>query len=137
MSDILLFLLKVKNAVPSCKNLGMFHRIRLFISLCLFCGFLAAVQAQELTAQQKERQNWQKNKPPRLFVYDSSYVASLKAERENFLRTKALIDCLKISDKKREKLIRDLYRHKRSKRLNKILLATTTFVNEPDRDPEQ
>ncbi|MDH3699291.1 MAG: hypothetical protein OER83_07470 [Flavobacteriaceae bacterium] len=114
----------------------MFHGIRLFVGLCLFCSFTAGVQAQELTAQQKERQA-EINKTPRLFVYDSTYLISLQAERENFLRTKALIDCLKISDKKREKLIRDLYRHKRSKRLNKILLATTTFVNEPDRDPEQ
>ncbi|MBT8234622.1 MAG: hypothetical protein KJO04_00380 [Bacteroidia bacterium] len=98
-----------------------------------YLGFAPATQGQ--TAQQKERQA-EKISEPRLFVYDTTYLASVQAEREEFLRQKILIDCLDISDKKREKLIRDLYKHKRSKRLNKILLTATTFEEEVEVTPE-
>ena len=112
--------------------------IRILVVLCLYLGFGVELNAQELTAQQKERQAEQVNSKPRLFIYDTTYLASVQAERAEFLRQKILIDCLDISDKKREKLLRDLYRHKGSKRLNKILLATTTFEEEDDeaRDPD-
>ncbi|WP_297691094.1 hypothetical protein [uncultured Eudoraea sp.] len=108
---------------------------RILFILCLYLGFGAELNAQDLTAQQKERQA-EKDREPRLFVYDTTYLASVQAERAEILRQKILIDCLDISDKKRDKLLRDLYRHKRSKRLNKILLATTTYEEEAAHDPD-
>lgn len=136
-TDTRLFLLKVKNAVPSCKILRMNPCLRLLLVFGICLAFSVELHSQELTAQQKERQKEHINQSPRLFVYDSTYLVSLEAERENFLRTKVLLDCLDISDKKREKLLRDLYKHGRSKRLNKILLAATTFEDEPEaHDPE-
>ena len=40
---------------------------------------------------------------------------------------RALIDSLDISEGKRQKLIRDLYKNNGSKQLNKILLANNKF----------
>ncbi len=108
----------------------------IFILSFAICHLSFTPAAQGQTAQQKERQAEEVSEP-RLFVYDTTYLASVQAERAEFLRQKILIDCLDISDKKREKLIRDLYKHKRSKRLNKILLAATTFEEDDEaRDPE-
>jgi|GEM_PF-1667268 len=110
---------------------------RILFILCLYLGFGAGLHAQVVTAQQKERQAEKVNREPRLFVYDTTYLASVQAERAEILRQKILIDCLDISDKKREKLLRDLYKHKRSKRLNRILLVTTTFEEEAEHVPDK
>lgn len=111
----------------------------LYILSFVICYLSFAPMAFGQTAQQKERISEEVNIAPRLFVYDTMYLASIQKEREEFLQTKILIDCMDISDRKREKLLRDLYKHKRSKRLNKILLATTTFEGDsPDGgDPEE
>lgn len=90
------------------------------------------------TAQQQTRQNEEAQQGPVLFDYDSTYLAAIEAERAELLRKKTLIDSMDISNSLREKLIRDLYKAKPTKRLTKALLAATITKEEDlTGDPEQ
>ena len=102
--------------------------ILLILSFVICHLSFAPVLAQ--TAQQKALQEEQASMGPVLFEYDTTYIASVEAEREEFLIKKALIDSLDISTNLREKLIRDLYKAKPTKRLTKALLAATITKEE-------
>lgn len=106
--------------------------------LVLGLWYLGFAPAMAQTAQQKARQQEQAQKGPVLFDYDSTYLAALQTKREEFLAKKILIDSMDISDNFREKLIRDLYKAKPTKRLTKALLAATIEKEEElTGDPEQ
>ena len=99
--------------------------------------FAPALQAQ-VTQQQLALKEEQALKGPLLFEYDSTYLAARQAEREEFILKKALIDSMDISEKFRDKLIRDLYKAKPTKRLTKALLAATITKEEDlTGDPEK
>ena len=100
-------------------------------------GIMPTLHAQ-VSQQHKARMQEQAAKVPLLFDYDSTYLAAREAEREEFLRKKVLIDSMDISENYREKLIRDLYKAKPTKRLTKALLkATIAKEEELTGDPEQ
>lgn len=100
-------------------------------------GFSPALKAQA-TPQQQARQAEQASKGPLLFAYDSTYLDTEAAERVEFLRKKVLIDSMDISQNYREKLLRDLYKAKPTKRLTKALLAATIYEEDDlSGDPEQ
>ena len=108
----------------------------IFLVLGIWNLEFAAVWAQ--TAQQRALYQEEAQKGPVLFEYDSTYLASLETEREEFLRKKILIDSMDISEKFRDKLIRDLYKAKPTKRLTKALLAATITKEEDlTGDPEK
>ena len=112
------------------------HRIILTFAICHLSFFTCQLSFGQ-TAQQKARQQERAQEGPVLFDYDSTYLANQQAEREELLVKKALIDSLDISRSLREKLIRDLYKAKPTKRLTKALLAATITEEEDlTGDPE-
>ena len=62
-----------------------------------------------------------------LFKFEPDYLSAEEARRSEILLMRAMIDSLDISEGKRQKLIRDLYKNNGSKKLNKILLANNKF----------
>ena len=54
-------------------------------------------------------------------------MATKETRRSEILLIRAMIDSLDISEGKRKKLKRDLYKNNSSKKLNKILLANNKF----------
>lgn len=64
---------------------------------------------------------------PIMFKFEPDYLTAIEKRREEIAKTKSIIDTLDISENKRRKLLRDLYRNGLSKRLSKVLLATTEF----------
>ncbi len=69
---------------------------------------------------------------PKLFKFEPDYLAAKEAQRKEILLKRALIDSMDISEGRRQKLVRDLYRNKDSKRLTKILLANNKFEESED-----
>jgi len=98
--------------------------------LLLFLSFIICHLSFGQTAQKQARQHEQAHRGPILFDYDSTYLASLQTEREELLHKKTLIDSMDISSRLREKLLRDLYKAKPTKRLTKALLAATITKEE-------
>lgn len=99
--------------------------------LLVFCIGLCALSTTNLLAQQKPQKETEleteEEEGPMLFKFEPDYLAAEEARREEILLMRARIDSMDISEGKRQKLIRDLYRNKDSKRLAKILLANNKF----------
>ena len=92
---------------------------------------LCALSTNELLAQQKPQKEAklqeEEEEGPMLFKFEPDYLAVEEARRKEILLMRAMIDSLDISESKRQKLIRELYKNNGSRRLNKILLANNKF----------
>jgi hypothetical protein len=100
------------------------------IPLLLLCAGMYFFGANDLIAQQipqKQAKLQEEEEGPALFKFEPDYLASEEARRKEILFMRSIIDSIDISEGKRQKLIRDLYRNKDSKRLTKILLANNKF----------
>ena len=101
------------------------------VPLLLFCIGLCALTTNDLLAQQRPQKEAklkaEEEEGPMLFTFEPDYLAAEEARRKEILLMKALIDSLDISEGKRQKLIRDMYKNNGSKQLNKILLANNKF----------
>jgi len=101
------------------------------VAMFLFCMGLCTLSINDLIAQQRPQKETklqiEEEEGPMLFKFEPDYLAAEEARREEILLMRTLIDSMDISEGKRQKLIRDLYRNKDSKRLNKILLANNKF----------
>lgn len=101
------------------------------IPLLLLCAGMYFFGANDLIAQQTPQKQAilqeEAEEGPALFKFEPDYLASEEARRKEILLMRTLIDSMDISEGKRQKLVRDLYRNKNSKRLTKILLANNKF----------
>lgn len=101
------------------------------IPLLLLCAGMYFFGANDLIAQQTPQKQAKlqedEEEGPALFKFEPDYLASEEARRKEILLMRTLIDSMDISEGKRQKLVRDLYRNKNSKRLTKILLANNKF----------
>lgn len=79
------------------------------------------------TPQKQAKLQEDEEEGPALFKLEPDYLASEEARRKEIVLMRTLIDSMDISEGKRQKLVRDLYRNKDSKRLTKILLANNKF----------
>ena len=101
-------------------------------SVILFlCFVVFAVGMSRLNAQEKPqkiaKEKAESEKGPALYDYDPNFLVTQKARRAEIERIRKMIDSLDIPASRRFKLVRDLYKGKESRRLNKILLAETKF----------
>ena len=108
------------------------------LCLCMGCFLIGSTRA---TAQEKPqkiaKEKAESEKGPALYDYNPEFLADQKVKRAEIERIRQLIDSLDIPASRRFKLVRDLYKGKDSRRLNKILLADTQFENsEEQKDPE-
>ncbi len=69
---------------------------------------------------------------PLILKFEPQFAAAEAARREEIETKRALIDSLDISETRRQKLLRDLYKSEGSRRLNKVLLADTRIEEDPD-----
>jgi hypothetical protein len=94
------------------------------LQLLLTLGF-TVVGTGQLSAQEKPQleARLEEESVPLIFSYAPDYDKAAQQEREALAAKIARIDSLDISDTKRYKLIRDIYRNKDSKRLTRALTA--------------
>lgn len=102
----------------------------------LFVLLLFALTMHKVTAQEKPQkealEKAEEAEEPVIFKFEPEYLASMEARAEAIRKRKAIIDTLDISENKRRRLLRELYRNKESKLLYKYLLADTQFEDDPD-----
>lgn len=111
----------------------------LFLSLVLgvFMTGTSQLSAQE-KPQKIAKEKAESEKGPALYDYDPNFLAAREERRAEIERIRTLIDSMDIPASRRFKLIRDLYKRKESKRLNKVLLTDTQFEDSTaKKDPEQ
>jgi len=67
-------------------------------------------------------------KDPVMFRFEPDFVKKNEERKTEIARTRKMIDTLNVSDRKRLRLLKDLYKNGLSKRLKKALLVDTNFA---------
>ncbi len=98
--------------------------------------------SQMLSAQSTPEKPEKPNKSPRpgeeeeegpsIFKFEPTYMMSVEAKRERLRRTRSMLDTMDISERKRRKLLKDLYKNGMTEQLQKILVTETKFEDEID-----
>lgn len=64
---------------------------------------------------------------PIMFKFEPNFISQNEKRKTEIALTRSIIDTLDVSERKRLKLLRDLYKNGVSKRLQKALLAENTY----------
>lgn len=64
---------------------------------------------------------------PVMFKFEPDFLAKNKQRKIAIAKTRKIIDTLPVTDRKRQRLLKDLYKNGVSKRLKKALLVETKF----------
>ncbi len=100
------------------------------IILCGACSILFSlntVSAQEKTDNKVKDSISLEEDLPLMFKFEPEYFSKNKARKEEIAITRSMIDTLNVSDRKRQKLLKELYKNGSSKRLQKALMTHTAF----------
>lgn len=109
-----------------------------FLYLCM-----AGMASHGLTAQTKIQDSSitkkktiravEEDEGPIMLKFEPDYVAEQLKRRNAILEKRRMIDTMDISEKRKLRLIKELYRDLNSKRVQKALLAETKFEDELDK----
>ena len=105
----------------------------LFLSLCMFCIGLGQVVAQFVNKDSLANVNseiLEEDEQPLMLKFEPDFTSSQEKRRNAILEKRRIIDTLQISEKKKLRLIKEIYRNVNSKRLQKTLLATADKKDE-------
>lgn len=85
------------------------------------------LNAQEQKTSQSKIDSLEDDDGPIVFKFEPDYLSKNEQRKAEIARVRKIIDTLDISDKKRLKLVKDLYKVGGTRRLNKALLVETKF----------
>ncbi|WP_238934785.1 hypothetical protein [Aurantibacter crassamenti] len=86
----------------------------------------ASIQAQELK-EKKAIELSEEEEGPLMYKFEPNFISAVENRRAEIRKTHAIIDTMQITDRKRRRLLRDLYKNGGSERLSKVVLADTKF----------
>ena len=105
------------------------------IALMVLCfgllTFCIPLHAQDKPAKKAVTPTEEEEDGPIMFKFEPDLLVSIEERRAEMERTRAILDTMDISDRKRKRILRDLYRKKPSKLLSRVLVTDTNFE-----DPE-
>ncbi len=99
------------------------------LSLCLLCMGLTTVKAQD-TKKSPLTTNAEEEEGPMVLKFEPDFVAASLKKRALFLEKRSIIDTMDISDRKRQRLLKQLYQGKSPKELQGDALADTKFEDD-------
>lgn len=110
------------------------------IAFGIFCTGVLLICTTSVQAQQTEEKKLaplsEEEEGPLMFKFEPDFLTSIEIRREEIKRTRAIIDTLNISDRKRRRLLRDLYKNGISERLSRAMVAQTKFEDDREEDVE-
>ncbi len=142
--NILFFMFTRKYFLHCAQNLDEFtmkkHCLVFFCTIILGLSMfsVAAQEPTETSADNKENNEMvsgenstsEEEENPLVFKFEPNLIAENKERKEAIAKMRAKIDSLDISDRKRFKLLKDLYKNgASSKNLKKALLVDVKFEN--------
>jgi len=102
----------------------------LFPAVLCFPLAIWSINAQKASAQdtpQITANIIEEEEGPLLTKFEPGFQESNEERMAEIRRKRSILDTLDISERKRRRLLRDLYKNKDTERLTKILLADTEF----------
>lgn len=103
--------------------------------LCTFIFVLApsyGLNAQSGSQKKANHSLEEEEEGPLMYKFEPNFLTSVEERREEIRKTRAALDTLDISDRKRKRLLKDLYKNGLSERLSKVLVAETKFEDEQE-----
>lgn len=100
-------------------------RVLLYTCVCML--FVLSMEAQDSPKKNKETVVLEEDEGPIMFKFEPDFQLKNDKRKSEIALTKNIIDSLAVSDRKRLKLLRDLYKNGVSKRLKRALLAENTY----------
>ena len=100
----------------------------------LFSVSIKAQETKEKVPEKKESKEkiLEEEEGPFMFKFEPDFEDQQSKKKAIIALTRSIIDTLDISERKRLKLLRDLYKNGVSKRLEKAILVETTFEEDGD-----
>lgn len=89
--------------------------------------FACSSFSQETIKKKDTSQVTEAEDGPIMFRFEPDFMDQNEKRKEEIAKTRSIIDTLKVSERKRLKLLRDLYKNGVSRRLQKALLVENTF----------
>ena len=107
----------------------------LFVCLCITCMVgerltAQAVNQDSLATKKNIKEITEADDEPMMLRFEPDYAAAQLKRRNVILAKRRIIDTMDISEKKKLRPIRDLYKDTNSKRLQKAMLVDTKFEDE-------
>lgn len=91
-----------------------------------------SIQAQESPVKKDTTHLVDEDEGPAVFKFEPDFVNQNEKRKAEIATAKSIIDTLQISERRRLKLIRDLYKNGISKRLQKALLVENNYEDIED-----
>lgn len=88
---------------------------------------LVSAQAQESPKKSDSPKTTEEEEGPIMFKFEPDFMHHNEKRKAEIALTRSIIDTLDISERKRLKLLRDLYKNGVSKRLQKAILVENTY----------
>ncbi|MFK7813899.1 MAG: hypothetical protein AB8B59_15495 [Maribacter sp.] len=98
-----------------------------FLCTCFCFLFAISAIAQNSEKKTESSKTIDDEEGPIMFKFEPDFVSKNEKRKTEIAITRRIIDTLNVSDRKRIKLLRDLYKNGVSKRLQKALLVENTF----------
>ena len=99
-----------------------------FMALLLVGTFSMSAQSDSLKNGKINAKTYEEEEEgPIMFKFEPNYLSTIDRRREEMVQTRRILDTLDISENKRRKLLKDLYKNGLTKRLSKALIADNKF----------
>ena len=106
-----------------------------FLLGAFFVLSTTSLKAQETPSGKKMAELLEEeDEGPMMYRFEPDYLTSLEQRKVKIEQTRAILDTLDISDRKRRRLLKELYKNGISERLSKALYTETKFEDEAEID---
>ena len=95
-----------------------------------FVAGMITAHAQDITVKQKKMEGSTvlgEEEAPAIFKFEPDYLISVEKRRDQIKQVRAIIDTMPISENRKTRLLKDLYKNGFTEKLSKVLLADTKF----------
>lgn len=97
------------------------------ICIVLLVLGMGNIYAQDQPKKQIDLSYLDETNEPAMFKFEPDFIAKNKQRKVAIAHTRKIIDTLNVTDRKRQRLLKDLYKNGLSKRLKKALFVETKF----------
>jgi len=102
--------------------------------ISVFLAGLSSAVAQQSEKKDTDFTVGEEEEGPLMLKFEPNFMTSVEVHREEIKRRRAIIDTLNVSDRKRRRLLRELYKNGISERLSKAMTVDTKFDDDVNTD---
>ena len=110
-------------------------QVKKIAGITLVAGFFIfhspELKAQDSPKKKTNKLHVEEEEGPLMYKFEPNFLTAEERRKAEIKHTRSILDTLDISERKRKRLLKDLYKNGISERLSKALFAETKF-EDPD-----